>query len=122
MQFIRQFDATFGSKNFLESSKLRNVSLHLTGTANAWWEALVHDGTGSKHWKEFKKAFYSQFLPKPFKNHVIQAWDSLHMDEHETIDEYNQRFWDYCLQVLPFRKVSQQVQEEKYTTGLIPKL
>ena len=122
MQFIRQFNAAFGSENFLESSKLKNVSLHLTGTASAWWEALVRDGTGPKHWKGFKKAFYSQFLPKPFKKHVIRAWDSLHMDENETIDEYNHKFWDYYLQVLPFRKVSQKVQIEKYSAGLIPKI
>ena len=52
---------------------------------------MYNDLTLSK----LKKALYNEFLPKPFKNHVIRAWDSLHMEENETIDEYNQKFWDY---------------------------
>ena len=79
MQFIRQFDATFGNENFYDSSKLRIASLHLDGVASAWWEALLRDGSAPMHWKAFKKAFYKQFLPKPFKDQVVRAWDSLHI-------------------------------------------
>ena len=73
VQFVIQFDAAFGSENFLESSKLRMVSVHLTGIASAWWEALTQDGTAPKYWKGFKKASFKQFLPKEFKSHVMNA-------------------------------------------------
>ena len=89
VQFVKQFDAAFGIENFL--------SLHLTGITSAWWEAQTQDGTGPKHWKGFKKAFFKQFLPKEFKSHIMNAWDSLHMEARESIDDYNQRFWDYYL-------------------------
>ena len=52
--------AAFGSENFLESSKLGMVSLHLTGIASAWWEAQTQDGATPTHWKGFKKAFFKQ--------------------------------------------------------------
>ena len=101
----------------MESSKLRMVSLHLTGIASAWWEAQTQDGTAPKHWKGFKKAFFKQF-----KSHVMNAWDSLHMEVGESVDDYNQKFWDYYLQVLPFRKISRKTQMEKYKAGLTPKI
>ena len=39
---------------------------------------------------------------------------SLHKEAGESVDDYNQRFWDYYLQVLPFRKISRKTQMEKY--------
>ena len=48
----------------------------------------------------------------------MNAWDSLHMEAGESVDDYNQRFWDYNLQVLPFRKISRTTQMEKYKAGL----
>ena len=52
----------------------------------------------------------------------MNAWDSLHMEAGELVDDYNQRFWDYYLQVLPFRKISWKTQMEKYKAGLTPKI
>ena len=72
--------------------------------------------------RPFKKAFHKQFLPKPFRDQVIRSWDSLHMEEGESMDEYNQKFWDYYLQVLPFRRVSKKMQLEKYRAGLNMKI
>ena len=44
------------------------------------------------------------------------------MEAGESVDDYNQRFWDYYLQVLPFRKISRKTQMEKYKAGLTPKI
>ena len=38
------------------------------------------------------------------------------------MDEYNQKFWDYYLQVLPFRRVPKKMQLEKYRAGLNMKI
>ena len=40
----------------------------------------------------------------------------------ESMDEYNQKFWDYYLQVLPFRRVSKKMQLKKYKAGLNMKI
>ena len=62
MQFIRQFDAAFGSESFYESS------LHLIGVASAWWEALLcvivlHPGLG----KILRKPSISSSFQSPSK-------------------------------------------------------
>ena len=85
MQFVTQFDAAFGMEDFYEPSKLRAVNLHLTGAASAWWESLLRDGTASKHWKAFKKAFHKQFMPKPFRDQVIRSWDNLHVKYNQNL-------------------------------------
>ena len=82
----------------------------------------MRDGTAAKRWKAFKKAFHKQFLPKPFRDQVVTSWDNLHMEEGESIDDYNQEFWDYYLQVLPFCRVSKKMQLEKYRAGLNMKI
>ena len=51
----------------------------------------------------------------------MNAWNSLHMEARESMDDYNQKFWDYYLQVLPFRKISRKTQMEKYKAGLARK-
>ena len=38
------------------------------------------------------------------------------------MDDYNQKFWDYYLQVLPFRRISKKMQLEKYRAGLNMKI
>ena len=53
---------------------------------------------------------------------MVQAWDSLHMEEGETIDKYNQKFWDYYLQVLPFCRVSKKMKMQKYRARLNAKI
>ena len=53
---------------------------------------------------------------------MMNAWDSLHMEAGESMDDYNQKFWDYYLQVLPFRKISRKTQIKKYKAGLTPKI
>ena len=53
---------------------------------------------------------------------MMNAWDSLHMEAGESVDDYNQKFWDYYLQVLPFRKISRKTQMEKYKASLTPKI
>ena len=68
------------------------------------------------------KSFFKQFLPKEFKSHVMNAWDNLHMEAQESVDDYSQRFSDYYLQVLPFKKISRKTQMEKYKAGLTPKI
>ena len=71
------------------------------------------DGTTPKDWKSFKKAFYLQFMPKQFKDHVMLSWDSLHMDEKDTIEDYNTKFWDAYLLVAPFKKIFKKNQIRK---------
>ena len=44
------------------------------------------------------------------------------MEAGESVDDYNQEFWDYYLQVLPFRKISCKTQTEKYKAGLTLKI
>lgn len=47
---------------------------------------------------------------------------NLCMDEGESIDDYNHKFWDYYLQVLPIRKVSRKTQMQNYRAGLNTKI
>ena len=43
------------------------------------------------------------------------------MEAGESVDDYNQKFWDYYLQVLPFRKISRKTQMEKVQGRSDPK-
>ena len=61
-------------------------------------------------------------MPKQFKDHVMLSWDSLHMDEKDTVEEYNQKFWDAYLLVAPFKKISKKNQIRIYRASLKPKI
>ena len=38
--FIQQFDAAFGDEAFIESLKIRHVSMHFQKSARQWWASL----------------------------------------------------------------------------------
>ena len=40
LAFIQRFDAAFEGENFMESSKLRSMAMHLQKSAHQWWASL----------------------------------------------------------------------------------
>ena len=60
-------------------------------------------------------------MPKLFKDHVMLSWANLHMDEKDTVEDYNHKRDAYPL-VAPFKKISKKNQIIKYRAGLKPKI
>ena len=71
--FIQQFDAAFMFEDYMESSKIRMVEMHLTKTAREWWMNLKSQGSHPKTWKFCCSAIWNHFLSKEAKARVISA-------------------------------------------------
>lgn len=61
--FIKQSEAAFGHKIFLEASKIWSVRLYLKDAATNWWLKLVDEGKEPMTWAELKVSFNKKFLP-----------------------------------------------------------
>ena len=67
LSFIQQYDAAFKDEEFLESSKLQNVSMHFQKSAQEWWASLLAQGAAPQTWKAMRIAILKQFLPSDAK-------------------------------------------------------
>ncbi len=114
LAFIQQFDAAFSGGNFTEASKVRKAASFLKGNALQWWSTLLMQGQHPKTWLEFKQLFSSLWLTQTYEADVISAWNQMRFEKGETLDQYNERFWNTCLPVSSFRPMTLPEQMEKY--------
>ena len=117
LSFIQQYDAAFGDEDFSESSKLRNVSMHLKSACQ--WRASLHaQGEAPKTWKAMRIAIMKQFLPSDAKDKVLTEWRSLRMQPHEAIQRYIDKFWELHLKATVYKKIDFAEQKQQFCAGL----
>ena len=118
LSFIQQFNAASGQEGFLESSKLRNVSMHFHKTARHWWSSLRGLGEAPKTWKILRTLILKTFLPPDVKSKVLTAWRSLKMTPHESMHKYVERFWALKLKANVYKTIDFEEKKEQFLAGL----
>ncbi|MCO5566335.1 hypothetical protein L7F22_020012 [Adiantum nelumboides] len=116
--FLQQFDAAFTGRNFTEASKIRKAASFLKGNALQWWATLLNQGQVPSTWVQFKQIFARAWLTSAFEVDVMTAWNQLSFVNCESLEEYNQMFWNAFLPVSSFKMVPLTEQVEKYCCGL----
>ena len=105
LSFIQQYDAAFGDEEFLESSKLQNVSMHFQKSARQWWASLRAQGSAPKTWKAMRIAIMKQFLPSDAKEKLLIKWRIFHMQPQEAIQRYIDKFWELHPTAIVYKKI-----------------
>ena len=59
-----------------------------------------------------------QFLTDQAKDDVLMAWRSLKLENGETIQKYNDKFWDLHLKATMFEKIDFNEQKQQYCASL----
>ncbi|MCO5564890.1 hypothetical protein L7F22_018558 [Adiantum nelumboides] len=113
----KQFDAAFTGGNFTEASKIRKAASFLKGNALQWWATLLNQGQVPSTWVQFKQIFAPAWLTSAFEVDVMTAWNQLSSVNCESLEEYNQMFWNAFLPVSSFKMVPLTEQVEKYCCG-----
>ncbi|MCO5573582.1 hypothetical protein L7F22_027354 [Adiantum nelumboides] len=116
--FLQQFDAAFTGGNFTEASKIRKAASFLKGNVLQWWATLLNQGQVPSTWVQFKQIFAPAWLTSAFEVDVMTAWNQLSSVNCESLEEYNQMFWNAFLPVSSFKMVPLTEQVEKYCCGL----
>ena len=96
--FILQFDATFTwCDDYMESTKMQMVEMHLTKTAREWWMNLKSQVLHPKTWKLCHFAIWNHFVSKEAKAGIFFAWRRLQPFEEESYKDFKQRKREvYC--------------------------
>ena len=105
LAFIQQFDAAFGDEHFLESSKLRNVSMHFQKSAVNGGQVFRALGQAPKTWKVMRIAIMKQFLSSDAQDKVLTEWQSLKMAPHESTQKYVDKFWELHLKATVYMQI-----------------
>ena len=105
LSFIQQFDAAFGSEEFIESSKLCHVAMRFTKAARQWWASLKTQGTHPRTWKLCRSTIMKQFLTKDARDEVLAVWRGLKLERSESIQQYINKFWNLYLKSIVFKKI-----------------
>ena len=71
--FIQLFDVAFMFKDYMESSKIQMVEMHLTKITCEWWMNLKSQVLHPKTWKLCRSTIWNHFLSKEAKSGVIFA-------------------------------------------------
>ncbi|MCO5576412.1 hypothetical protein L7F22_030222 [Adiantum nelumboides] len=103
---------------FFEASKIRKAASFLKGNALQWWATLLNQGQVPSTWVQFKQIFAPAWLTSVFEVDVMTAWNQLSSVNCESLEEYNQMFWNAFLPVSSFKMVPLTEQVEKYCCGL----
>ena len=56
-------------------------------------------------WKECRHEIMNQFLTNQAKDNVLIAWQGLKLDKGQTIQKYTNKFWDFHLKAIVFKKI-----------------
>ncbi|MCO5579289.1 hypothetical protein L7F22_033143 [Adiantum nelumboides] len=117
--FLQQFDVAFTGGNFTEASKIRKAASFLKGNALQWWATLLNQGQVPSTWVQFKQIIFAPtWLTSAFEVDVMTAWNQLSSLNCESLEEYNQMFWNAFLPISSFKMVPLTEQVEKYCCGL----
>ncbi|MCO5595753.1 hypothetical protein L7F22_049801 [Adiantum nelumboides] len=116
--FIQQFDAAFGDKGFMESSKLHHIAMHFLKSARQWWASLRANGEAPKTWKALRASIMKQFFATNAKEKVLTKWRSIKFSPYESICKYVDKFWDLHLKAIVYKKIDFEKQKQQFCAGL----
>ncbi|MCO5605011.1 hypothetical protein L7F22_067623 [Adiantum nelumboides] len=118
LAFIQQFDVAFGDEGFMESSKLRHVTMHFQKSARQWWSSLRANGEAPRTWKNLRASIMKQFLSSDAKDKVLTEWRSLKLTPFESIHKYVDKFWDLHLKAIVYKNIDFEEQKQQFCAGL----
>ena len=92
VHFIRQFDIAFAIQDYMESTKMHIVEMHLTKTACNWWMDLKNEDLQPKTWELCRVAMWKHFLTKQERTQATSLWLTFRRLKGESDKEFNRRF------------------------------
>ena len=59
-----------------------------------------------------------QFLTNQAKDNVLMAWGGLKLEKGETIHKYTNKFWDFHVKAIAYKKIVFLKQKQQFCTNL----
>ena len=80
--------------------------MHFQKSARQWWASLKTQVIAPRMWKECCQEITKQLLTDQAKDDVLTAWCGLKSDKGESMQKYTDKFWDFHLKVIVYKKIN----------------
>ena len=105
LNFIQNFDATFGGEDFIKGFKLHHVAMHLENFVQQRWNSLWSQVIALIVFVKCRATIMEHFLTDQVCDNVNTTWRSLKMEQAKTAQRYVDNFWVANIKESIYKKI-----------------